>query len=236
MHVASPTLKATVHSSASHGSVESHLFKPRNATRIHYCIMLLCNDRTRVCATSYKDYTDYEQTYTHSTTAGKIQHLIRILPFVSKEEAQVNSHICMPFSVVCSSYAKDSQKLRRFGSTKWREAVLYKVTPFLCLPRVLFPLDFPWRQHGKVRYVRTEPKSKTVLSGDWGTVQCTAVTSEHWNPAGLSRHPCSTCLKNSLKQNSPANKKLQTRRTNAHRNTFNLYRTKVTFAVTQVKV
>jgi hypothetical protein len=119
-----------------------------------------------MCATGYKDYTDYEQNYTHSTTAGKIQNLISVHPLVSKEEAQVNSHINTPFAVLCSFYAKNSQKLRRFGSTKCRKAVLYKVTPFLFLPRTLFPLDFPQRQYGKVRYVRTEPKPTTVLSGD----------------------------------------------------------------------
>lgn len=180
---------------------------------------LLCNDRTRMCATGYKDYTDYEQNYTHSTTAGEIQTLISSLPLVSKEEAQVNSHTCTPFSELCSFYAKNSQKLRRFGSTKCRKAVLYKVPPFLCLPRVLFPLDFPWRQYGKVCQNWTKIDNCTQWRlGNGIMYRCNIRALKSCRV--IETYPCSKCLQNSLKQNSPANKKLQTGRTNAHRNAF----------------
>ena len=95
MRAVSSTLRATVHRSASHRSVQSHFYKPRNATGIHYCVVLLRNCTMRMSATGYKDYTDYELNYTHSITAGKIQNLISALPLVSKEDAQINSPRCM---------------------------------------------------------------------------------------------------------------------------------------------
>jgi len=101
MRAVSSTLRTTFHRSASHGSVQSHFYKPRNATGIHCCIMLLCSYRMRMCATGYKDCTDYEQNYTHYVTTGKIQNWISALPLVSKEDAQINSPICMYYVCVC---------------------------------------------------------------------------------------------------------------------------------------